>query len=255
MPLPTSSRSRDGIFPTTISPMRVPRFIRAVSSGASLLSSITLDDDLLSSGAINHARFQSSETTKHSRSLSPVSSPQSSSHKTTTQGGSQRQKSQRARQWSDEASTLKINDHTRKGCLSQSDHCARPFQRMEPDKSPNRDLPPMILQRRCTEPLSMAARKACMQDLGYFESGRKAVLVKRFSLPVEEDSCASIPPPFERAASDESYSFMPLKMPVRKASVEEIRMGCHPCSNALKQPMRQSSIPSFEHGTTPVNTR
>ncbi|CAJ1968377.1 unnamed protein product [Cylindrotheca closterium] len=118
---------------------------------------------------------------------------------------------------------------------------SRPFRRMELGSSSRRDLPPrnpkkILLQRRCTEPLPMAARKACMQDLGYFEDGRKTVLLKRF-LPLPT-------PPFDRvaASSDQSCSSMPLRMPVRKASMEEVRLGCSSrCSQAPQKPMNTTT--------------
>ena len=137
-----------------------------------------------------------------------------------------------------------IHNHRRGLCQEEIEHdFSRPFRRMEVGSSSNRDLPPKnpkILQPRCTDPLPMATRKACLQDLVYLEDGRKTALVKRF-LPLVSDGDFA---PFERAASDESCSSMPLRMPVRKASMEEVRLGrSSPCSQqqALQQqPMNKN---------------
>ena len=72
----------------------------------------------------------------------------------------------------------------------------------------------------------MAAREACLQDLGYSEDGRKTMLVNRFAPPrtYEEDSSfeSTVLIPL-KSSSDESHASMPLKMPIRKASMEEIQ--------------------------------
>ena len=222
MLFPTSFRvSRDE---RSTSPMRVPRTIgkNGRSSAGSLCSDITLDDALFSTvGSVHH-------------------SPKSTSASTTE---SQRKGQQRNHQKYNGSSSAIKGYHQRKKdnarnhrVLSQEEiehHCTK---RMELPSSSNRDFPPKnpkTLQRRCTDPLPMGARKACLQDLGYLErDGRKTALVKRF-LQLRST------PPFERAASDESYSSMPLRMPIRKASMEETRMGCSPpsCSQqALPQP-------------------
>jgi len=238
MLFPTSFRvSRDENFQMSISPMQVPRTIRRKvhSSAESLCSDITLDDELFSMvGSICHCP-------KSSNYQESLLSPQEST--AAPASDSQRKGQQRDHRKSSRSSSAIKGYHQRKEdkarnqrVLSQEEIEHRQFGRIELGCSSQRDLPPTnpnILQSRCKEPLPMGARKACLQDLGYLErDGRKTALVKRF-LHLRST------PPFERAASDESYSSMPLRMPVRKASMEETRMGCSPpsCSQqALPQP-------------------
>jgi len=222
------SRSRDENFQANMSQRRVPRTIRTVvrccSSAESICSAITLECELFSMlepMIIHH----SPKCTKYQESVllpsdrENISKGQQRNHQKNN-GSTSAIKGYHQRKGE------KIRNHRRGLCQEEIDHdFTRPFRRMEVGSSSNRDFPPKnpkTLQRRCTDPLPMAARKACLQDLVYLDDGRKTALVKRF-LPFVSDGDF---PPFERATSDESYSSMPLRMPVRKASMEEIRLGC-----------------------------
>lgn len=240
------SRSGDGL----LSPTRVPGTIRTVALATSLCSNITLDDIIFASVPIHRGP----ETTFYSRSLSPISSPPSTLRKVATE--EHWRKAERKSRMSGGSSSavkryhrIEKEDIRSSRGLSQSEHGSKAaFRRMELGGSPYRDLPPKRnnLQRRGTEPLPMAVRKACLQDLGFLEDVPRIALgaVKRFSSSCQEE-CDNVPPSmpaFERGASDGTCSSsMPLKMPVRKASMDELRLKCCPCSQALQQPMRQPS--------------
>lgn len=185
--------------------MGVPQTIRTVSSGASLCSTITLESDDFSIDG-HHPPVQCSPDPNHeTRILSPIST-----------------------------TSRELRKRVHPSCQdsevsSQSEHC-QPFCQMKMGRSTSiHRHSPLKIQWPCNmKPLSPTARKLCLQDLGYLQDGGKRMLVNRFSASPPRDYV--FPPPlprYERAGSDEmSYASMPLRMPIRKASIEGVELGC-----------------------------